>query len=95
MYFIPSDIPEAMEGGFNRTEFQTMLYERLLIIWKDSLTEKQTQDAYWATDFFYTPWPYIEDEGLNRKAFVDVSRVKFRTYRLKGTRACIGKDSYS
>ena len=62
-----------MEGGFNRSEFNRLLYERLLDIFIDSLTEEQADDAYAAVNFMYTPWPYLEDEGLNRDAFVDVS----------------------
>ena len=44
-------------------------------IWEASLTEQQAQDAYYAVNFQYTPWPYLEDEDLNRDAFTDV-RVK-------------------
>ena len=62
-----------MEGGFNRSEFNRLLYERLLDIFIDSLTEEQADDAYAAVNFMYTPWPYLEDEELNRDAFVDVS----------------------
>ena len=62
-----------MEGGFNRSEFEQLLYDRLLNIFVDSLTPEQAEDAYWAVNFQYTPWPYLEDEELNRDAFVDVS----------------------
>ena len=61
-----------MDGALNRTAFNTLLYTRLLAIFYDSLTEQQAEDAYWAVNFMYTPWPYLEDEELNRKAFVDV-----------------------
>lgn len=63
-----------MDGGFNRSEFQRLLYERYVTIWEDSLTPEQTEDAYWATDFHYTSWPHIEDPDLNREAFVEVSK---------------------
>lgn len=39
------------------------------------MTPEQAEDAYWAVNFYYTPWPHIEDEELNRKAFVDVSTI--------------------
>lgn len=66
------DIPEALEGGFNRSEFNQLLYERYLAIWEAQLTPEQAANTYWGVNFEYTPWPHIEDEELNRKAFVDV-----------------------
>ena len=72
-----------MEGGFNRTEFNTLLYTRLLDIFYDSLTEQQAEDAYWAVNFMYTPWPYLEDEELNRKAFIDVIMGIVHEYKQK------------
>ena len=67
-----TDIPEALDGGFNRSEFNFLLQDRLLAIWEASLTPEQANDAYWAVNYHYTPWPYLEDEDLNRQAFVDV-----------------------
>ena len=69
-----SDIPESLEGGFNRSEFEFYLWDRYIAIWEDSLTEQQALDAFYAVNFMYTPWPYLEDEELNRLAFNDVSR---------------------
>ena len=68
-----ADIPESLEGGFNRSEFEFLLWDRLLAFWEDQLTPEQALDAFYATNFQYTPWPYLEDEELNRDAFVDVS----------------------
>ena len=67
------DIPEALDGGFNRSEFQFLLWDRLVSIWEAQFTPEEAQDAYWATDFMYTPWPYLEDEELNRDAFTAVT----------------------
>ena len=64
-----SVIPEAWDGGFNRTEFQRILRENLLEIWAPQFPPKVQEDAYSATDFMYTPWPYLEDKELNRDAF--------------------------
>ena len=72
MYLNFLDIPEALDGGFNRSEFQFLLWDRYVAIWEDQLTEQEALDAYWAIDFMYTPWPYLEDEELNRDAFTDV-----------------------
>ena len=66
-------MPESLEGGFNRSEFEYLLYNRYVKIWEASMTEQQADDAYAAVNFMYTPWPYLEDEELNRDAFVDVS----------------------
>ena len=72
-----------MEGGFNRSEFNRLLYERYVTIWEEQLTEQQAQDAFWAVNFQYTPWPYIEDEELNRDAFVDVRYVKINLLKYR------------
>ena len=66
-------MPESLEGGFNRSEFEYLLYNRYVKIWEASMTEQQADDAYYAVNFMYTPWPYLEDEELNRDAFTDVS----------------------
>jgi hypothetical protein len=67
-----SVIPEAWDGGFNRTEFQRILRTNLIGIWADQFDDETEEDAYQATDFQYTPWPYIEDKALNRYAFNQV-----------------------
>ena len=70
-------MPEALEGGFNRSEFNFLLYDRYVRIWNASVTPEQAEEAYWAVNYFYTPWPYLEDEDLNRDAFTDVRTVDF------------------
>ena len=71
-------MPESMNGGFNRSEFNQLLYERYVKIWEASMTPQQAQDAFYATNFMYTPWPYLEDENLNRDAFVQVRNYRIR-----------------
>ena len=76
-------MPESMNGGFNRSEWEYLLYDRYVKIWEDSLTEQQAEDAFYAVNFMYTPWPYLEDEALNRDAFVQASDViHFRTHTI-------------
>ena len=68
------DIPESMEGGFTHEEFEYHLREDLLGFWSPQLDAKTTEDAFQALSFFYSPWPYIENEILNREAFNVVSK---------------------
>ena len=62
-------IPEADEKGFTRDEFLFYLEDRLLSIWKDQLDDQAYQDLLAAIDFYYTPWPRLEDLDENREAF--------------------------
>ena len=68
------DIPESMDGGFTHEEFEYHLREDLLGFWSPQLDAKTTEDAFQALSFFYSPWPYIENEILNREAFNVVSK---------------------
>ena len=61
-------IPEA-EDGITREDFLRYIENRLLIIWRYQLTEKQAEDALRAVDWFYTPWPHIHDMNANVDAF--------------------------
>ena len=65
-------IPESTEGGFNRSRWQYHLRESLLFYWEPQFTPQQADDVYQAFDWFYTPWPVLEDEELNRQVFNDV-----------------------
>lgn len=62
-----------MEGGFTREEFQYHLREDLIGMWAPQLTEKQTEDLFQALDWYYAPWPYVNDTEKNRQAFNMVS----------------------
>lgn len=61
-------IPEAHEGGFNRSTFLDILKNRLIDNFAPQFPEK-FEDVFQAMSFFYTPWPYIEDKELNREKF--------------------------
>jgi carboxylesterase type B len=62
-------IPEANDGGFTREEFQYYLRTRLIDIFRENVpTDEDYENAYQAFDWFYTPWPYIEDLEANRQA---------------------------
>ena len=76
IYSFSSVIPSSLLGGFTRSEFHDHLENRLLAIWSpqaepfnDSLTMEK---AFWAIDYNYAPWPYVEDEYENRDAFNEV-----------------------
>ena len=58
-----------MEGGFTREEFEYHLRTDLISFWEPQLEPKQTEDAFQALNFFYSPWPYTNDTDLNREAF--------------------------
>ena len=64
-----------MDGGFNRSRWQYHLRESLLFFWEPQFDEKTNEDLFQAFNFFYTPWPTLEDEELNRLVFNDVSFV--------------------
>jgi carboxylesterase type B len=62
-------IPEALDGGFTRAEFQYYLRDRLTSIWEaQAATDEIYENTYQAYDWYYTPWPYIEDLEENRQA---------------------------
>jgi len=66
LYFIP----EADAGGFTRDEFQYLLRTRLVDIFGPSAdTEEHYENAFQAFSWFYSPWPYLDDEEANRQAF--------------------------
>ena len=58
-----------MEGGFTREEFEYHLREDLIGFWSPQFDDKMTEDAVQACNYFYSPWPYINDTDLNREAF--------------------------
>jgi carboxylesterase type B len=63
-------IPESLDGGFTREEFQYYLRERLVNIWMESAdSEEIYENSYQAIEWYYTPWPYIDDLEANRQAF--------------------------
>jgi carboxylesterase type B len=63
-------IPEADEGeGFTREEFLFYLEDRLLSLFADRLDEETQSDVLRAVDFYYTPWPELENLWENREAF--------------------------
>jgi len=63
-------IPEADQGGFTRDEFQYYLRNRIISIFAESVGDEViVENSYQATDWKYTPWPYIEDLDANREAF--------------------------
>jgi carboxylesterase type B len=63
-------IPEADEGeGFTREEFLFYLEDRLISIFADRFDEVTYSDVVRAIDFYYTPWPHLEDLWENREAF--------------------------
>jgi len=63
-------IPESANGGFTRLEFLELLRTRLVDIFSESFNNTEhVENIYQAMDFFYAPWPYIDDQELNRQAF--------------------------
>jgi carboxylesterase type B len=61
-------VPEATRGGFNHSEFEYYLENRILRIYEPRLTPEQFTNVYDAMNFFYTNWPYVEDLDANRQA---------------------------
>jgi len=52
-----------------RAEFQYYLRDRLTSIWEaQAATDEIYENTYQAYDWYYTPWPYIEDLEENRQA---------------------------
>jgi len=66
LYFIP----EADRGGFTREEFQDLLRTRLAdIFYAAAESDEIYENGYQAVQYYYTPWPYIDDEEANRQGF--------------------------
>ncbi len=66
--YLFSVIPESIEGGFNKTEFEYYLRNNLLSIFSPLFPDK-LEDVVQAMYNFYAPYPHLEDEDLNREAF--------------------------
>jgi len=63
-------IPESNGGGFTREEFEYYLRTRLVDMFKVSAASEEVyENSYQAFDWYYTPWPYINDLEANRQAF--------------------------
>lgn len=65
-------VPEALERGFNRSEFMEYVYTRLVAIWAPQFSPEEVQKVYDSLIWFYTPWPYIDDLDMNRQAMNDM-----------------------
>jgi len=61
-------IPESNDGGFNRSEFERIMLERLVSIFAPAFPA-QEEDMLQAMLGYYTPYPYKDDEEENRQAF--------------------------
>lgn len=61
-------IPESLKGGFNRTEFEYHLHNDLLNMFSPLFPDKE-QDVFEALNWYYSPWPYLDDEDKNRLSF--------------------------
>lgn len=59
--------------GFNRTEFLRSLRDYLIGIYAPTWPDHE-DDMFEAFNFYYTPWPHIEDRDLNREKFNQVSQ---------------------
>lgn len=58
--------PEILLRGPNRTEFQNIL-RTAVDFFSPLIEEDRVEDVlYQAMDFYYTPWPHIDDGELNR-----------------------------
>ena len=70
-------IPEALDGGFNRSTFLEIVRERLVEYFRPRVDDEKTvEDAKQALTFQYTPWPHMDDideDDKNRQAFNDVT----------------------
>lgn len=63
-------VPEADEGeGFTRDEFLFYLEDRLLSIFEARFDEETKASALSAIDFYYSPWPHLDNLWENREAF--------------------------
>ena len=71
-----SVIPEAIDGGFNRSEFYRIIRERAVDYFGQRLPDDKTrEDLFQAVKFQFTPWPHSNDtdeNDQNRQAFNDV-----------------------
>jgi carboxylesterase type B len=61
-------VPESIVGGFNHSEFEHYLDNRILRLYEPRLTPEQFTEVFDAHNFFYTNWPYIDDLEANRQA---------------------------
>ena len=66
-------VPEAEQGGFNRTEFLRYL-RRLVEVITFTDSDHKVEHVFQAMAFQYTPWPTIDDLEANRQELVQVSR---------------------
>ncbi len=64
-------IVPGIQYGYNRTQFLETL-DLLVDIWRPLLSNESAEDAFHAVDYNYSPWPYIDDLGENRAAYINV-----------------------
>ena len=65
-------IPESGKGGFTREEFLKHLKEDIVGLFSP-LFPDAAEDAFKALEFFYSPWPDIDDKEKNRMMFNNVN----------------------
>ena len=61
-----SVIPGSILGGYSRERWLRYLRDPILEFWAGVLDNQTIEDAAWALDMNYAPWPYVEDRYSNR-----------------------------
>ena len=89
LYIVFAVIPESNSGGFNETEFEFYIWDRLLSFWAPLWDEETGQDIAEAMYWNYKPWPYVEDEYANRDRVNEVNipvnivtKLKYKPWQL-------------
>jgi hypothetical protein len=60
-------------GGFNRSEFERNLRDNLLVFFTAMFPPEREEDVFNAINWYYSPWPHVDDVYANRDAFNFVS----------------------
>ena len=77
--FFVAVLPDTSQG-FNRSEFERNLRDELLVWFTSYFPPEREEDVFNAINWYYSPWPHVDDEYLNREAFNFVRISYFKIY---------------
>ena len=64
--------PEMWENGVNRSDFEDIIWDR--VEEDDAIPEERKVDVFEASNFYYSPWPHINDPHENMHQLGEVKK---------------------
>jgi hypothetical protein len=79
-------------GGFNRSEFERNLRDNLLVYFTAMFPPEREEDVFNAINWYYSPWPHVDDVYANREAFNFVSATYTLDNFNPGNLGCVNTE---